>query len=166
MQYQNYFNENKKNSGALWQGINEIIYFKKAHKTISPSSLLVGNETITNITQMTEHFNQYFTSIGKTLHQKSIPATKRHFSEYLKDPNQNSFFTQSTTAEEMKDIIINLIGSKSTPLNGMPTILLNLTRNTVSLPLTKLINKSFETGIFPDICKMAKVVPIFKSETR
>ena len=92
MQYQNYFKENKKNSGALWQGINEIIYSKKAHKTISPSSLLVGNETITNITQMTEHFNQYFTSIGKTLHQKSIPATKRHFSEYLKDPNQNSFF--------------------------------------------------------------------------
>ena len=32
-------------------------------------------------------------------------------------------------------------------------------RNTVSLPLTKLINKSVETGIFPDICKVANVVP-------
>ena len=79
MQYQNYFNENKKNSGALWQGINEIIYFKKAHKTISPSSLLVGNETITNITQMTEHFNQYFTSSEKPLIKKVFQQLKDTF---------------------------------------------------------------------------------------
>ena len=65
--YQNYFNENKKNSRALWQGINEIINSKKADKTNSPSSLLVHNETLTNIPQMAEHFNEYFTSIGKNL---------------------------------------------------------------------------------------------------
>ena len=90
---QNYFNENNKNSRASWQGISEIIYskIKKAHKTNSPSSLLVDNETIANIPQMTEHFNQYFTSTGKNL-QKSIPPTKRHFSDYLKNPNQNFLF--------------------------------------------------------------------------
>ena len=27
-------------------------------------------------------------------------------------------------------------------------------------------NKSFTTGLFPNMCKIAKVVPIFKSETR
>ena len=162
--YQNYFNE-KKNSRALWQGINEIIYSKKAYKTNSPSSLLVDNKTITNIPQMTEHFNQYFTSIGKNL-QKRIPPTKRQFSDYLKDSNQNSFFIQPTTAEELKDIILTLMSSKSTGPNRIPTFLLKQTRNTVSLPLAKLISKSFETGIFPDICKVAKVVPIFKSETR
>ena len=50
--------------------------------------------------------------------------------------------------------------------NSIQTILLKQTRHTVSLPLAKLINKSFETGIFSDICKVAKVVPIFKIETR
>ena len=50
--------------------------------------------------------------------------------------------------------------------NSIHTILLKQTRNTISLPLGKLINKSFEIGIFPDIRKVAKVVPIFKSETR
>ena len=70
----------KKNSRALWQGINEIIYSKKAHKTNSPSSLLVDNEILSNLPQMAEHFNQYFNSIGKNL-QKSIPTTKRHFSD-------------------------------------------------------------------------------------
>ena len=68
--YQNYFNENKKNSIALWQGINQMIYSKKAHKTNSPSSLSVDNETITNISQMAEHFNQYFTLSGKNLKKR------------------------------------------------------------------------------------------------
>ena len=92
-----------KNSRALLQGIIEIIYSKKANKTNSPSSLIVYNETITNIPQMAEHFNQYFTSIGKNL-QKNIPPSKRHFSDYLKDPKQSSFSIQPTTADKVKDI--------------------------------------------------------------
>ena len=92
--------------------------------------------------------------------KKSIPLAKRHFSDYLKDPNQSIFFIQPTTADDAKDIIMILIGSKSTGPNSIPTIPLKQTRNTVSLPLAKLINKSFETGIFPNICKVAKVVPI------
>ena len=47
---------------------------------------------------------QYFTSTGKNL-QKSIPPTKRHFSNYLKDPSQGSFFIEPTNrAEEVKDM--------------------------------------------------------------
>ena len=103
---------------------------------------------------MAESFNQYFISIDKNL-QKSIPPAKRHFLDYLKDRNQNSFFIQPMIAEEVKDIILTLMGSKSTGPNSIPTILLKKSRITVSLPLTKLINKSFEARIFPDICKMA-----------
>ena len=61
---------------------------------------------------------------------------------------------------------MTLLGSKSTGHNSIPTVLLKQTRSTVSLPLAQLINKSFETVIFPDICKVAKVSPIFKSEAR
>ena len=57
----------------------KLYTLKKVHKTNSPTSLLVENETITNMQQMAEHFNQYFTSIGKNL-QKRIPPNKKHFS--------------------------------------------------------------------------------------
>ena len=33
--YKKYFQENRKNSRALWSGINQIIYAKKSSKTIS-----------------------------------------------------------------------------------------------------------------------------------
>ena len=72
---------------------------------------------------MAEHFNQHFTSIDKNL-QKSIPPTKRHFSDYLQDSNQISFFIQPATAEEVKDIM-----TKNTGCNSIPTILLKQTRN-------------------------------------
>ena len=72
---------------------------------------------------MAEHFNQHFTSSGKNL-QKSIPPNKRHFSDYLKDSNQISFFIQPATAEEVKDIM-----TKNTGCNSIPTILLKQTRN-------------------------------------
>ena len=128
-----------KTKRALWKGINEIIYSKKAHKTNNPSSLLVNNETITNIPQMAEDFYRYFTSIGKTLQQSILP-TKTHFLDYLKDPNQNSFFIQPTTAEEVKDIIMTLVGGKSTEPSSISTILLKKTRNTVFFTTDK-INK-------------------------
>ena len=67
------------------------------------------------------------------------------------DPIQISFFIQPTTDEEVKDVIMTLIGNKSTGPSSIPTILLKQTRNTVSLPLPKLIYKSFEAEIFLDI---------------
>ena len=36
----------------------------------------------------------------------------------------------------------------------------------ISAPLVKLINKSFHNGVFPNILKIAKVIPTFKSESR
>ena len=38
------------------------LYSEKTQKTNSPSPIFVDNEAITNITQMAEHFHQYFTS--------------------------------------------------------------------------------------------------------
>ena len=35
----------------------------------------------------------------------------------------------------------------------------------ISAPLAKLINRSFHNGVFPNILKIAEVIPIFKSES-
>ena len=44
--------------------------------------------------------------------------------------------------------------------------ILHLIKDKISVPLSELINKSFATGCFPNICKTAKVIPIFKTESR
>ena len=35
-------------------------------------------------------------------------------------------------------------------------------QNILAAPISKLINTSFDSGVFPDFCKTAKVIPIFK----
>ena len=66
----------------------------------------------------------------------------------------------------MSDLIKTLKNSKSLGPNSIPTNILKEIHETISIPLSTLINKSFTTGVFPNMCKIAKVVPIFKSETR
>ena len=44
--------------------------------------------------------------------------------------------------------------------------MLKLAQDTLSRPLSELINKSFLSGTFPNVFKIAKVVPIFKAESR
>ena len=39
-------------------------------------------------------------------------------------------------------------------------------RDKICIPLSEPINKSFSTGCFPNTCKTAKVIPIFKTESR
>ena len=85
--YQKYFSDNKKNAQALGQGIHEIIYSKKAAKTNSSSSLLINQKSITNQQDMAEHFNNFFTSIGKNLQEKIAP-TRNDYAQYLKTPNK------------------------------------------------------------------------------
>ena len=50
--------------------------------------------------------------------------------------------------------------------NSIPTKILHLIKDTIPLSLSELINKSFATGSFTNICKTAKVILIFKTESR
>ena len=76
--------------------------------------------TITDQKHIAEHFNNFFTSIGKNL-QKNIPPTKKHFSSFLKNPNNLTFFITPTTVEEVNDLISDLKASKSIGPSSLPT---------------------------------------------
>ena len=39
-------------------------------------------------------------------------------------------------------------------------------KNEISIPLSAIINNSFENGIFPNLLKYAQVIPVFKNGSR
>ena len=63
-----------------------------------------------------------------------------------------------------KTIITSPDLNKSLGPNSLPVYILKISKDFFSHTLVKIINLSFKTGIFPDLCKIAKVVPIFKKE--
>ena len=71
-----------------------------------------------------------------------------------------------TTDKEIFDIISDLNIRKSTAPNSIPTKVMKQTKDVISAPLAKLINKSFHNVVFPNILKIAKGIPVFKSESR
>ena len=89
---------------------------------------------------------------------EQIPPGKLHNSEYLKDIRVNNrFILRPATSNEIYDIILALDLNKS-------LFIMKICNDFFSTYLTKIINISFVTGIFPDLCKIAKVIPIFKKD--
>ena len=67
-----------------------------------------------------------------------------------------------TNPDEIELIIKNLDESKSTGSCPIPTKILKLCSNIISPVFSDICNASFDEGIFPDMNKIAKVIPIHK----
>ena len=76
--------------------------------------------------------------------------------------NVHTFILKETNIDEVLSICGNLKSKLSAGIDGMSTKLLQRVIDVISLLLIFIINLSFNTEIFPDMFKIAKVVPIFK----
>ena len=160
--FKNYFFENSKNSKKIWQGINEYIKNKKSKNTNNITLNLNGNN-ITDHENIANIFNNFFTSIADNI-RKSIPQAFTDFKKYLKNPLPNSFFFRPITLGEMIKTINSINSNKASGPNSIPPNILNLLLVDISEILLKIMNLSFETGIFPSSLKLVKVIPIFKNK--
>ena len=62
----------------------------------------------------------------------------------------------------MVDVLKILKLNKATGPDGISNRMLKLTHSTVSYPLAKLFNSSLKTHTYPDLWKIAHVMPLFK----
>ena len=51
-------------------------------------------------------------------------------------------------------------------MDNIPAKVLKITANIIALSLTYIFNVSLESGIYADDWKLAKIIPIYKSEDR
>ena len=123
------------------------------------SVLQIKDSIVTDSKVIANEFNNFFNSIASNIDSKII-QTKTNFQDTLKNPNENSFFIYPTTKEEIEDNIKLLNNHKTTGPNSIPTQILKQFKKLLSNPLKNLINLSFATGVFPNIPKTAKIVPL------
>ena len=161
--YKQYFEKNKKKTAALWKGIKSLVAIKPSNKT--DISILDSNgELITDLLKIANCFNKYFVNVGSNVENK-IPHSNISYSYYVKQVGMNkSFYLRPATFDEIPDIIKPMDSNKSLGPNSIPTYIMKLCNIFFPSCLLKVVNLSFATGIFPDLCKIAKVVPIFKKE--
>ena len=160
--FQNFFVKNANNIKNTWKGIKSIICLKSSRKS-QPNSIMVNNALISDPNKVADTFNEHFSSIATHL-QNRIHHHGKAFTAYLKDPNENSFFIIPTNPLEVINQINGLNSNKAEGPSSIPTEILQLITPTIANPLTEIINLSFNTGIYIENLKMAKVVPIFKDK--
>ena len=106
----------------------------------------------------------FFTNIGSSIEAK-IPKSKKSFSSFLGDPNNNSVFLTPVDNTEKLLLIGQMKSSNACGPNSIPpgTLLIEFSE-LLAYPLVSIIiNMSLNESIFPSSNKIATVCPIHKN---
>ncbi len=144
--YSNYYNEKQSNVKAMWQQINLVLGRKFS--------------CATNVQLNPNNVNSFFANLGPdTVKNLSLPAfTHTRFVHAI----PNTFYCNEMTLDELLNVVISLPRKTSSGFVGLSTKNLKLILPVISSTVSKIVNKSFNAGIFPDILKIARVISIHK----
>jgi len=148
-----------KNARETWKIINSLVG-KSCTKTI-PSEMRSEQGVLTSSESIANNFNEYFSGIASKL-DSEMPRTDVSPLDYLGERVANSFYVGPASASDSLSIISTL-KNKSCSLFSIPNFVYKFNRDIFSPIITNLFNMSTSTGIFPNILKTARIIPIYKS---
>ena len=163
--YNKYFMENKANMHRIWNGINEIINVKSKVFN-SPSTIKSNGKTISDPKEIAACFNTYFTNIAEDIIKKRKYNGRISHKKYLSEPLDKSIVLPDIHAMDVAIAMSTLNPQKGLYPNGLPTKILLMFKDILSLPLATIFNISLRTGTFPDLLKHSKTIPIFKKGSK
>ena len=126
------------------------------------NKLIIDGKAVYNDKQIANALNEYFSSVGNTL-SKQISNKNRSYKDYLKNPLPRSIYLTPTDEKEICTEIDKLKPKKST-LDIFNINMLKYVKDEMILGLVIIFNKSISEGIFPELLKTAKVIPIYKKD--
>ena len=150
------------------QNINNPVKFWKTIKSLSPLTscndfpdhILLNDQRITNMLDITNCFNKHFISSGSIFKESSVsdainpsPPLRR---------NGPSFSFSAITRNEVLKALKNLDSKKSAGPDEIEPYFLKLAAEIIAGPLSYIFNLSLEQNIVPDVWKSALVVPLLK----
>ena len=162
--YDKSFEQNWNNKKSTWNGIKSLDSLKAVASSV-PIVLSLDNGDSNNPYNTANTFNNYSASVPETA-KISIKYSYKHFPDYLSNENDSKIFLQLTDNREIANIISSLNSSKASSPKNIPYRILFLLKNEILEQLADLFHLSFMTGVFPSVLNTAKVVPVFKKDSR
>jgi len=151
----------KNKTKGIWQVINrEAGNFPHNNYNMQ---LQNSTEIITDPQLISEKFNSYFIDTVNDLLNKDGHNPMWAF-QYDIGTCSSSMFAAPITEIEIENIISKLKGKYSAGFDEIPEVLVKHCSQYIIKPLTVVFNLSFKHGIFPDMMKIAKIIPFSKKE--
>lgn len=143
--------KNSGNSKIVWRIINSIIR-PTATTFIMPDIEVLG----ISLQTLVNSFNHYFSSICKN-------STSGISSEHHLPPRvRNSFGFIDISPSEIVSVVNTMQAKSTTGCDKVSSVILKRCIDLISGPLAKIFNLSFHTATYPDVLKLARIVPIYK----
>ena len=159
-------NDIQKDLRKLWNVIRSVLPASQDCASAIPLSLKINGHTSTNDQAISEHFNEFFCSIGANLADKFNQSAPSSLSQYLEQRVSPSIYLDVPNLSEIINAIQALSLNKSIGHDNIPPYYLRITSSILAPYLHIFIDFCFTKGVFPETCTIAKIVPIFKKGER
>ena len=147
-----------KNSRLSWNVINDMCGRRKTSGNftlINDGKSIVNEYEIANTLQ-----NEFMSTVGKL--SSTSNSNIVHRGPFV----QNTFQFNEVDEPLIWELLSSLDSSKSPGSDEIPAVVWKSMRDEISQPLCTLVNQMFHDSIYPDIFKVAKVIPIHKKGSR
>ena len=155
--YKNKLKENSGNSRKTWQVLNTIL---NRHPNELSNDFTINDEQISDPSVIANGFNNHFSNVAKNLIGNI--TSPGNFLTYLGDPVPNNMTPKEITVRELVDVIKSM-NNTTAGHDGIPAHIIKKVALLIAPVLVDIFNASLISGIFPNLLKVAKIVPIFKS---
>ena len=163
--YASFIKKHSDNSKQLWKRFGNVLGKSKSNHS-SIEKLLINNHYITDQKSITSEFNKYFCSVGEKLASKIRDTGMDSFKKYLNQPIQQSLYLNIITIGEIVIEINQLEQNKSPGHDEFTAKFLKISHDIIAPILCDIFNLSIKKGEYPDMLKIAKVLPIFKKVSK
>lgn len=157
--YKSNFEMCKNNLKATWKLIGTLIK-RKAKGLQIPTRLIRNNKTFLNSYDIANEFNEHFANVGLNLASK-IPNINDNPTKFIDNSPTTSFVMSPVLPLEVMKLFKSLNENKAS-LN-IPNKLIKIASSQFAIPFTYIYNQSIKMGIVPDLFKIPRITPIYKS---
>jgi len=129
-----------------------------------PDYFKIDGAIVNDPKEIADNFNVYYNNIGPRLASQIPNLADVTFREYLREPVPEHFKFSLISTSTIDKIISRLAPKTSCGTDGLSVKFVKEIKDIIVLPLTTLVNQSFQTGIFPTKLKCAKIIPVHKKD--
>ena len=157
--YRSQFEKCKNNLKTTWKLVGTLVNRKTKGQTI-PNKILADNRIYTKQSDIVERFNNYFVNIGPELASK-IADNNICPTQFINKSPTSSFNLCPVTEPQVFTLLSGLNERKS--YTNIPIKLIKMASGLLTSPFTKIFNESIATGSVPEVFKVSRITPIYKS---
>lgn len=158
----NYYGSRIQNSTSktkeIWNIVNSELGRGKKQSEIILSS---DNNTIKDPRRVANQFGKHFSTLAVTKLKSHFTVMSSACTHSINTPVHSMQILQFTESE-VENAVHEIKNKYSCGFDEINVIVFTVAINIILQPFTKLINNSFMNGLFPNILKIARVIPLLK----